>query len=625
MRVVAVAGSRIYAGAGGIVHVIDAVSGMILEQARTGNETVEAIAIERDTLVVLTGRSLRLYRADTPSDGLLGAVRVAGHVAPLEFGRKLFVGGGFAYVGYFTGYTIVDVRDRAAPRIVGLPPRTQAAVHDLAANGSGWLVMISSFAGPQSLMVSLYDVSNPTDVTRFITSFRTPGVPRAVSLFNGLAYVADSQGLQVVSYLQPDTHRQAPSIALRATFPLDPAVADENFEAIVMADIADDVQVRTVEFYLDGGLAFSDGSYPFEFRFTTPAISASRSEFRLRVRALDTGGNSTWSPGYEVRLSPDSTPPRVRRSHPAHQAILGSVTSLTALMSERLDPASVGPGSVRLSEAGPDWVFGTGDDIEVPVARVEYTDETMTLTAAFADPLPPGRYRVEIGPGLADLAGNFMSEAFRSSFWAIPGEDLDQDGVPDHLEPAMGLDPTKADTNGNGLLDGEEDFDRDGIPNAVEILLGFDPTQADTGSTGIHDGEKDRDADGLSDIDEFWLGTSPVLRDTDGDGWWDEAEVTAGSDPLDPASRPAMGTAARPSVELVRPERGDSGGLGRGTVAAVPRVELVLPHLGDSGDLGRSTVMALPRVELVLPHPGEKGGLPPNTTIARPLLRLEPR
>jgi hypothetical protein len=622
VRVVAVAGPRAYAGTERAVYVVDLATGSVLDEVRTGNQLVHDLAIEGDKLYVLTSQSLRVYPHETPSDGVLGAVNVSGNPAPLEFGRKLFVGGGFAYVGYFTGYTTVDVRNSAAPRILGLPPRTQLAVHDLAANGSGLLAQVSSFSGTQSLMVSLYDISEPSDVTRFITSLRTPGNPRAISLFNGLAYVADSQGLQVVNYLQPDTRRQAPEISLRATFPLDPAIADENIEVVVMASVADDVQVRNVEFYIDGARVFSDGGYPFEFRFTTPAIRPARTEFLLRARAIDTGGNDAWSPEYRVRLAPDSTPPRVRRIHPVNGAILGSVTTVTALMNEPLDPASVTPDAARLQEAGADGVFGTNDDAAAPFARVDYSVEAMTLTIGFEEALPPGHYRLAIGPALADLAGNRMAEAFRSSFRVIPGVDLDQDGVPDHLEPLMGLDPTKADTNGNGLLDGEEDFDRDGIPNAIEIILGLDPTKADSDGSGIPDGQKDRDNDGLSDYEEFLLGTSLVLPDTDGDGWWDEAEVTVGSDPLDPLSRPAMRLVASPIVELTRPAIGGADGFFRNAVIATPEISLILPGLGSAGQ-ERGAVVAQPSVEIILPNIGNTQNLQRNTTFAQPPVRIQ--
>jgi hypothetical protein len=69
------------------------------------------------------------------------------------------------------------------------------------------------------------------------------------------------------------------------------------------------------------------------------------------------------------------------------------------------------------------------------------------------------------------------------------------------------------------------DDDGDGLTNEQESLLGTDPNVADT------------DGDGLSDGDEVSvLGTDPLLKDTDGDGLSDGLEVATGNDPLNPVA-----------------------------------------------------------------------------------------
>ena len=104
-------------------------------------------------------------------------------------------------------------------------------------------------------------------------------------------------------------------------------------------------------------------------------------------------------------------------------------------------------------------------------------------------------------------------------------------------------DPTKADTDGDGIDDGDE----------VDGTNGFvtDPTNPDTDGDGLEDGEEvntygtdptdtDTDGDGLSDGDEVNIhGTDPTKADTDGDGFTDAEEVEAGSDPLDATSTPS--------------------------------------------------------------------------------------
>ncbi len=99
-----------------------------------------------------------------------------------------------------------------------------------------------------------------------------------------------------------------------------------------------------------------------------------------------------------------------------------------------------------------------------------------------------------------------------------PDEDSDNDGLTNDCECELGTHPFQEDTDGDGLLDGEEDADQN--------------CQLDPGETDPR--EADTDLDGLDDGDEIAEGTDPLLQDTDGDGVPDGAEVDSGCmDPLD--------------------------------------------------------------------------------------------
>lgn len=136
--------------------------------------------------------------------------------------------------------------------------------------------------------------------------------------------------------------------------------------------------------------------------------------------------------------------------------------------------------------------------------------------------------------------------------------DTDGDGLTDGEEAnTHDTNPTKSDTDGDGLTDGREvndlgtnpnvaDTDEDGIPDGKEVnVLQTDPTEADSDGDGLSDAKEvneyktdpndpDTDGDGLSDAKEVNIHeTDPTVKDTDGDGLSDSAEVNSyGTSPL---------------------------------------------------------------------------------------------
>lgn len=57
------------------------------------------------------------------------------------------------------------------------------------------------------------------------------------------------------------------------------------------------------------------------------------------------------------------------------------------------------------------------------------------------------------------------------------GADADADWIPDAIEIAIGTNPSKGDTDGDGTVDGEEDSNGDGWPNCADYCQGWDPTR----------------------------------------------------------------------------------------------------------------------------------------------------
>ncbi|MDP2363752.1 MAG: OmpA family protein [Ignavibacteria bacterium] len=127
--------------------------------------------------------------------------------------------------------------------------------------------------------------------------------------------------------------------------------------------------------------------------------------------------------------------------------------------------------------------------------------------------------------------------------------DKDMDGLGKCLEKQIGTDPLNADTDGDGLNDGEEyltyktdplkvDTDGDGLSDYEEVKnTKTNPLIADTDGDGLNDGEEvnkyktdplvvDTDKEGLSDYAEVMTHkTNPLLADTDKDGLTDAEEI----------------------------------------------------------------------------------------------------
>lgn len=115
--------------------------------------------------------------------------------------------------------------------------------------------------------------------------------------------------------------------------------------------------------------------------------------------------------------------------------------------------------------------------------------------------------------------------------------DTDTDTIPDWWELRYKLRPDSA-------ADASQDPDSDTATNLQEYTAGTDPRNADTDGDGLTDGEEintyhstpllpDTDGDGLTDGDEVKQNhTSPLLADSDGDGRTDAEEVQTGSNPM---------------------------------------------------------------------------------------------
>jgi cell wall-associated NlpC family hydrolase len=191
---------------------------------------------------------------------------------------------------------------------------------------------------------------------------------------------------------------------------------------------------------------------------------------------------------------------------------------------------------VREADAGSRFDFaavipGISDGSATPLAEPD------ALGTSMADPLPTTPVVAQPLPELG-------------------GPDSDHDGLSDALERRYGLDPLRADTDGDGLSDADElvkyhtdprsaDTDGDRLNDAFELAQGLDPTSPDSDADGHLDGSLgplrvDTDHDGLDDSLEQVLGFNPALADSDSDGFSDALEYHSGSNALDAHDTPLL-------------------------------------------------------------------------------------
>lgn len=135
------------------------------------------------------------------------------------------------------------------------------------------------------------------------------------------------------------------------------------------------------------------------------------------------------------------------------------------------------------------------------------------------------------------------------AFGSASSDDDDGDGLTNEEERTLALDPLRADTDSDGLNDGDEvnrfrtnpksiDTDGDGLLDADEVLVyKTSPMTTDTDGDGLSDGDEvvrfntnplhvDTDRDGLTDGEEVLkYGTDPRAADTDHDGVNDRDEI----------------------------------------------------------------------------------------------------
>jgi len=147
------------------------------------------------------------------------------------------------------------------------------------------------------------------------------------------------------------------------------------------------------------------------------------------------------------------------------------------------------------------------------------------------DGLPSYAELLSSNPFNADSDGDGLSDGEENTHGSNPlSKDSDDDGLDDYFEVYNSLNPAKSDT------------DNDGLNDSFEVKLGINPKAGDTDGDGLSDYDEvvkygtyanvsDSDGDGVTDFKEVQLGLNPLNTDSDGDGLSDGYELSIGTDP----------------------------------------------------------------------------------------------
>lgn len=310
----------------GRVHLVELSSGALLGSLTlNATHSIDDLGLSNQNLFALTtanGNSTggTLY-ALTLTPGLPG---VAGQIGANHLNvrsgpfprRRLSVGLGRALVSGFGGIASFNTQNPAA--MTSACSNGQLFSRGIVENGSGNFILAGAATSGSSMECWVYG-GFPSSCSSLSTQYTTPGDTHGIGLNNGLAYLADgSDGLQIVNIISTDVQGVPPTGTLSVSA-IPSGDVTEGGRVRLLAAVQDDIQIRNVEFRVNGQRVSIDGNYPFEFYWQVPTGLAGQS-VTFSATARDTGGNALELGPIERAIVADTQPPTVTITSPANNA-----------------------------------------------------------------------------------------------------------------------------------------------------------------------------------------------------------------------------------------------------------------------------------------------------------------
>ncbi|HVX11566.1 MAG TPA: DUF4214 domain-containing protein [Pirellulales bacterium] len=405
---------------------VDSATGQIQQTLPLGGGQLTGLARDGSRLVTMdTNNVLRVV------DEIDGTLILDGSLSLSQGAGKIFTGNGLVYVAAESnslgGFLTVDITDPQNPKLLSTSTSsTSEPSAGFAANGSGLGAEVGGTTAGDVL--DLFNIANASQPGQFVTQVALPGLANAVSIANGIAYVADGVGgLQVVNYEPFDTAGKPPKVSISTSL-LDAEPNSPGFqvaggtEVPILVQASDDVQVSRVELLVNGQVVANQVSFPFDLSTIIPNPTATSSTFNVQVRATDTGGNSTLSNVLSLISVPDTFPPSILQTTPANNGTVPlSQKTVEILFSKPLAAAGVTAANFQILDA-----HGNA----VPLTNVSLRNGDRTVQLVFSN-LALGTYTVVIHAAkVTDRAGVVLGTAdITASHFSVISHEIDWIGT----------------------------------------------------------------------------------------------------------------------------------------------------------------------------------------------------